>query len=262
MHPLVTIALRAGRDAADVLAQQSQRLDRIQVVHDAEGKDVTSVEVDADKSLLYHIQNAYPNHRIESRVSGVQSGKSGEPKWLLEPAVGSTNLLSGFHAFGVAIAIEVNEQLSHAVVICPLLNEEFTATRGAGAQLNSRRLRVSPSDELRGALIGIDPTDLDPVVLAGIQTTLLRAGCAPRMLGETTLDMLQVAAGRYRAGWGLPTSPAGLHAAALILQEAGGICGTESGSPALAAGKELLFANPRIFKQLAKIRHQAGARMQ
>ena len=131
--------------------------------------------------------------------------------------------------------------------------------RGAGAQLNSRRLRVSPSDELRGALIGIDPTDLDPILLSGIQTTLLQAGCAPRMLGETTLDLLQVAAGRYRAGWGLPTSPAGLHAAALILQEAGGICGTESGSPALAAGKELLFANPRIFKQLVKIRHQAGA---
>ena len=259
MHPLVTIALRAGRDAADVLAQQSQRLDRIQVVQDAEGKDVTSVEVDADKSLLYHIQNAYPNHSIESRISGVQSGKPGEPKWLLEPAVGSTNLLNGFHAFGVAIAIEVNEQLSHAVVICPLLNEEFTATRGAGAQLNSRRLRVSPSDELRGALIGIDPTDLDPILLSGIQTTLLQAGCTPRMLGETTLDLLQVAAGRYRAGWGLPTSPAGLHAAALILQEAGGICGTESGSPALAAGKELLFANPRIFKQLVKIRHQAGA---
>lgn len=259
MHPLVTIALRAGRDAADVLAQQSQRLDRIQVVQDAEGKDVTSVEVDADKSLLYHIQNAYPNHSIESRISGTQTGKPGEPKWLLEPLVGATNLLNGFHAFGVAIAIEVNEKLTHAAVICPLLNEEFTATRGAGAQLNSRRLRVSPSDDLRDALIGIDPTDLEPGLLASMQTSLHRAGCTARMLGETTLDLLQVAAGRYRAGWGLPTSPAGLHAGALILQEAGGICGTESGSPALAAGKELLFANPKIFKQLVKMRSQAGA---
>ena len=262
MHPLVTIALRASRDAADVLAQQSLRLDRIQVVQDIEGKDVTSIEVDADKSLRYHIQNAYPNHSIESRISGLKAGKPGEPRWLLEPAVGSTNLLHGFQAFGVAIAIEVNEQLSHAVVICPLLNEEFIATRGAGAQLNSRRLRVSPSDELSGALIGIDPIDLDPVLLADIQTTLLQAGCSPRMLGETTLDLLQVAAGRYRAGWGIPSSPAGLHAAALILQEAGGICGTETGSPAVAAGKELLFANPRIFKRLVKLRHQAGALMQ
>ena len=257
MHPLVNIALRAGRDAAGVLAQQSERLDRIRVVQDAEGKEVTSVEVDADKSLLYHIQNAYPQHHIESRVSGSHSGKPGEPRWLLEPALGLANLVSGFHAFGIAIAIEINGQVAHAAVICPLLQEEFTASRGAGAQLNSRRLRVNPSDDLEGALVGIDPTDLEPGLLASVQTNLLQQDCSIRMLGETSLDLLQVAAGRYRAGWGRPSSEAGLQAAALILQEAGGICGTETGNPALAAGNELLFANPKVFKQLVKLRNQS-----
>ena len=85
MHPLVNIALRAGRDAAGVLAQQSERLDRIRAVETEAGQQVTSVEADADKSLLYHIRAAYPNHHVNSRISGEHPGKPGEPTWHLDP---------------------------------------------------------------------------------------------------------------------------------------------------------------------------------
>jgi len=256
MHPLVNIALRAGRDAAGVLAQQSERLDRIRVVETEAGQQVTSVEADADKSLLYHIRAAYPNHHINSRISGEHPGKSGEPTWHLDPAIGMDNLLYGFPAFGVAVAIEINNKINHAAVLFPVLQEEFTASRGSGAQLNARRLRVRTGDELKNALIGVNPADLDAALLTALIRELIGKEGQFRSLGDTTLDILQVAAGRYSGGWGRASSGPGLQAALLVLQEAGGLAGTHTGRPSPGADDELLFANPKLLKQLLKLRSQ------
>ena len=256
MHPLVNIALRAGRDAAGVLAQQSERLDRIRVVETEAGRQVTSVEADADKSLLYHIRGAYPNHNFNSRISGEHRGTPGEPTWHLDPAIGMDNLLHGFPAFGVALAIEINNKVNHAAVLFPILQEEFTASRGSGAQLNARRLRVQTGDELKNTLIGVNPADLDAVLLIGLISELIDKGGQFRALGDTSLEILQVAAGRYSGGWGKASSGPGLQAALLVLQEAGGIVGTPNGRPSPGAGDELLFANPKLLKQLLKLRSQ------
>ena len=256
MHPLINIALRAVRDAAGVLAQQSARPDRIRVVETEAGQQVASVEADADKSLLYHIRSAYPNHRVNSRISGEHPGKTGEPTWHLDPAIGLDNLLYGFPAFGVAVAIELNNKINHAAVICPILQEEFTASRGSGAQLNARRLRVRTEDDIKNALIGVNAADLDAAVLTGLIRELMNKEGQIRALGDTTLDILQVAAGRYSGGWGRASSKHGLPAALLVLQEAGGIVGTQSGKPSPSACDELLFANPKLLKQLLKLRSQ------
>lgn len=256
MHPLVNIALRAGRDAAGVLAQQSERLDRISVVETEAGQQVTSVEANADKSLLYHIRGAYPNHNVNSRISGEHPGKPEEPTWHLDPVIGMDNLLHGFSAFGVALAIEINNKISHAAVLFPILQEEFTASRGSGGQLNARRLRVRTEDELKNTLIGVNPTDLDSTLLTGLIRELIDKKAYFRALGDTTLDILQVAAGRYSGGWGRASSGPGLQAALLVLQEAGGIAGTHTGRPSPRADDELLFANPKLLKQLLKLRSQ------
>ena len=256
MHPLVNITLRAGRDAAGVLAQQSERLDRIRMVETEAGQQVTSVEADADKSLLYHIRGAYPNHNVNSRISGEHPGKLGEPTWHLDPAVGMDNLLRGFPAFGVALAIEIKNKVNHAAVLFPILQEEFTASRGSGAQLNARRLRVRTGDELKNTLIGVNPADIDAVLLTDLIRELIDKEGQFRALGDTTLDILQVAAGRYSGGWAKASSGPGLQAALLVLQEAGGIAGTHTGRPSPGADDELLFANPKLLKQLLRLRNQ------
>ena len=256
MHPLVNITLRAGRDAAGVLAQQSERLDRIRVVETEAGQQVTSVEADADKSLLYHIQGAYPNHNVNSRISGEHPGKPGEPTWHLDPAIGMDNLLRGFPAFGVALAIEINNKVNHAAVLLPILQEEFTASRGSGAQMNARRLRVRTGDELKNTLIGVNPADIDAVLLTDLIRELIDKEGQFRALGDTTLDILQVAAGRYSGGWGRASSGPGLHAALLVLQEAGGIAGPHTGRPSPGADDELLFANHNLLMQLLRLRNQ------
>ena len=183
MHPLVNIALRAGRDAAGVLAQQSERLDRIRLVETEAGQQVTSVEAEADKSLLYHIRGAYPKHNVNSRISGEHPGKPEEPTWHLDPVIGMDNLLHGFSAFGVALAIEINKKVNHAAVLFPSLQEEFTASRGSGAQLNARRLRVRNGDELKNTLIGVNPTDLDSTLLTGLIRELIGKEGQFRALG-------------------------------------------------------------------------------
>ena len=256
MHPLVNIALRAGRDAAGVLAQQSERLDRIRIVETEAGQQVASVEADADKSMSYHIRSAYPDHNISSRISGKHIGRPGEPTWHLDPAVGFANFLHGFPVFGVALAIEVNNQVCHATIIFPILQEEFTCSRGNGAQLNARRLRVQTGDELKNTLIGVNPDDLDAALLTGLLRELMDKGGQIRSLGDTTLDILQVAAGRFSGGWGRASSEQALQAALLVLQEAGGIAGTHTGSPSPSVDDEMLFGNPRLLKQLFKLRSQ------
>ena len=255
MHPLVNIALRAGRDAAGVLAQQSERLDRIRAVETEAGQQVTSVEADANKSLLYHIRAAYPNHP-SIPASPESTPAAGEPTWHLDPAIGMDNLLYGFPAFGVAIAIEINSKINHAAVLLPVLQEEFTASRGSGAQLNARRLRVRTEAELNNALIGVNPADLDAALLTALIRELIGKEVQFRALGDTTLDILQVAAGRYSGGWGRASSGPGLQAALLVLQEAGGLAGTPTGRPSPVADDELLFANPKLLKQLLKLRSQ------
>ena len=166
------------------------------------------------------------------------------------------NLLHGFPAFGVALAIEINKKVNHAAVLFPTLQEEFTASRGSGAQLNARRLRVRNGDDLKNTLIGVDPADLDAVLLIGLISELIDKGGQFRALGDTSLDILQVAAGRYSGGWGKASSGPGLRASLLVLQEAGGIAGTPTGRPSPGADDELLFANPKLLKQLLKLRSQ------
>ena len=174
----------------------------------------------------------------------------------MDPVIGVDNLLHGFPAFGVALAIEINNKVNHAAVLFPILQEEFTASKGSGAQLNARRLRVRTGDELKNTLIGVDPADLDAVLLIGLISELIDKGGQFRALGDTSLDILQVAAGRYSGGWGKASSGPGLQAALLVLQEAGGIAGTPSGRPSPGADDELLFANPKLLKQLLKLRSQ------
>ena len=131
-----------------------------------------------------------------------------------------------------------------------------SASRGSGGQLNARRLRVRTGDELKNALIGVNPADLDAALLTALIRELIGKEGQFRALGDTTLDILQVAAGRYSGGWGRASSGPGLQAALLVLQEAGGLAGTHTGRPSPSADDELLFANPKLLKQLLKLRSQ------
>ncbi|MFM1896309.1 MAG: hypothetical protein RLZZ385_1383 [Pseudomonadota bacterium] len=255
MHPLINLALRAARDAAEVLAQQVDRLDRVSVLEDSPGCLLTSTDKDAERSILYHLQKAYPDHSYHTRVAGLIQGKDPQVVWYIDPVAGNRNFMRGLPGFLVSIAAQVDGKLAHAVLIDPLQDEEFTASRGAGAMMNSRRLRVTTRDKLEGAVVALEPA-VDPAHLqefAALQSRVAEVGASWRTSGSVTLDLLYSAAGRLDGGCSPNPGRLPVLAAALVLQEAGGLLSDSTGSPDFHSGDRLVFGNPKCFKHLLKM---------
>ena len=256
MHALVNIALRAARDAASAVAHSSDRLDRVEILDKDAGHYLTSMDVDADKTLLYHLAKAYPGHSIRSRVSGDHPGEDTSTVWLLNALAGNQNFAAGYTQFAVSIACQVNGKLEHAVIINPVTGEEFIASRGNGAQLNSRRIRVSAKTDLADTFIALDSDNLPEDDLARLQRSLLAEGARLRISGCATLDLLAVAAGRLHGGYCGAYNLVEDGAAKLILQEAGGFIGDSAGNPDIKSASQLVYGNQKIFKELVKLQHR------
>ena len=258
MHPLVNIALRAARDAADSLAHKIDRLDRIKIIDTDRGDFLTSADQESEQTLIYHIRKTYPDHSIDSRVSGLHEGENSAPQWLIDPLLGNRNFATGHTRFGVAVAVRINGTIAHSVICIPMQNDEFTASRGQGAQLNSRRIRVTEQPRA-SELIGLDASGLEAKTFLGLLEVLLQAGASPRVGGAGALDIVDTACGRLQGGWCHSGPQHSLSAANLILLEAGGLMATESGNPDLRAGQEQLFGGVKVFRRLLKQRHRLNA---
>ncbi|MFT4861092.1 MAG: myo-inositol-1(or 4)-monophosphatase [Pseudohongiellaceae bacterium] len=254
MHALVNIALRAANDAGEALAHSSERLDKVSVLDSNPDNFVTSLDENANRTILYHLDKAFPTHSIRSRVSGFKQGTDKTTTWLVDPLIGGQNLSRGYPAYGVSIACEINGVISHSVVVCPALREEISASRGKGAQLNSRRIRVNPEPKLGSALFAVNASADSIDTQLAIEKNLVNQGGSIRNCGVTALDLVATAIGRIDGGWAQQQYSVGLAAALLILQEAGGMVANETGNPNIADARELIYASPSVFKQLMKIR--------
>lgn len=258
MHPVITIALRAARDAAEMVHHASDRLDRVRILENDPVQPVTSMHRDIERTLLYHLQKAYPDHGIESTLSGHTPGRNPDNTWLLDPLQGSGNFLRGLGNCCISLALRTGDRVQHAVLIDPLLKEEFTASRGNGAQHNAGRLRVGRGERLQQAWVSVAPT-----TEAGHRTALplqerLREGENQiRMSGCAPLDVVNVASGKLDAGWTDESDPIIMAAAGLILLESGALFSDETANPAMK-GREWLFGTPRCYRQLLQLRQALG----
>ena len=253
MHPLLNIALQAARDAAEAIAHSSDRLDRIKIINDEPAHFLTSMDLEAEKTIFYHLEKAHPEHSFHSRASGLKQGENKDTVWFIDPLLGNRNFATGYTQFGVSLACQIDGVVQHAILVCPLLREEFIATRGKGARLNSHRIRVGNRTEISGSLIGLNPDGMPQDLALGLQTEIMAAGASPRISGCTALDMVQIAADRMQGGCSANENMLSLAGAKLILQEAGGLLASESGNPNLTDAKELLYGNPKIYKQLSML---------
>ena len=254
MESLLNVALIAARAAARNLAHGVDRLDRVKVLDDSEDGFATSMDRDSERTLIYQIEKLYPNHRIESRLSGVCGGDDESVTWLLEPLAGNRNFFSGLPAFGVAVGCRVKGILSHSAVLLPQTNEEFSASRGQGAQLNGRRIRVGGETSPHGALLSLHAVSGKRQLLHELQQRLHAENALIRQSGCAVFDIVQTAANRLQGGWFGESAGFGLLAAGLVLKEAGGLLVSESGHPDIAAAGETLFGNPRMVRRLLRLR--------
>jgi myo-inositol-1(or 4)-monophosphatase len=254
MHPLLNIAVGAARRAGEVIVRSLDRVGALAVSEKGRNDFVSEVDHAAEQALVAAIRKAYPGHGFLAEESGSTPGD--EYTWVVDPLDGTTNFLHGFPQFAVSVACRHRGRAEVAVVLDPTRGELFTAERGAGTQLDGRRVRVSQRSGLDGALIGTGfPYRENKRWLKPYLAMLERAMDATagvRRPGAASLDLAYVAAGRLDGFWEVGLSPWDTAAGNLLITEAGGRVGNLAGGE-YRDGGNLLAGTPRVFAALAEL---------
>ncbi len=253
MHPMLNIAIRAARAAGDSIVREMDRVSDISI--DIKGKNdfVTEVDRQAEYIIIETIKNAYPDHAFLGEESG-ETGES-EYRWVIDPLDGTTNFLHGIPHFAVSIALEHKGRLDQAVIYDPVKQELFTASKGKGAQLNNKKIRVSSQKTLEGALLATGfPFGEDNQVDKFIKSfkSLFPKIAGIRRPGVASLDLAYVASGRFDGFWEYGLKPWDIAAGVLIVQEAGGINSDMSGGENYMESGNIISANPKMIKAMLK----------
>ncbi|HYW90998.1 MAG TPA: inositol monophosphatase family protein [Gammaproteobacteria bacterium] len=253
MHAHLNIAVRAARRAGDIIARYSQRLDEVTVTAKRRNDFVTGVDRLAEDAIKEVVRRAYPGHAFLAEESGAEG--DAETVWIIDPLDGTTNFIHGIPHYAVSIAVRQRGRLEHGVVYDPIRQELFTTSRGTGAQLDGRRIRVGPRRSLTDAVIGTgipfrDMTHVDAYFGMLRQVTQKTAGI--RRAGSAALDLAYVAAGRLDGFWEIGLQPWDIAAGALLVQEAGGVNGDLEGEPRFMGSGNIVCGNPRLFAALVR----------
>ena len=254
MHPTLNIAVKAARRAGGIINRASRDVEQIKVSAKRDKDFVTEIDKAAEEAIIGVLKAAYPDHAILAEESGA-SGDS-DYVWIIDPLDGTTNFIHGFPQYAVSIAQAHKGVLQHAVVYDPNRNELFTASKGAGAYLNERRIRVSKRVKLNEVLVGTGfPFRYFEHVDAylGILRDMMHKTAGVRRPGAAALDLAWVAAGRIDGFWELGLSPWDMAGGALLITEAGGLIGDLSGESGYMNTGNIVGGNPKVFSQLLQI---------
>ena len=250
---MVNVAVKAARRASRIIVQGSENLDALTIRHKSLNDLVSEVDHAAEEAIIETLRTAYPDHGFIGEEGGVVSGSS-EHVWIIDPLDGTTNFLHGIPHFAVSIGLKYRNRLEAAVIIDPVRNEEFTASRGGGAHVNGRRMRVSQRHRLDEAVLatGIPFRELDRHLEPYMKmlTEFTRQCRSIRRAGSAALDLAYVGAGRADGFWELGLKSWDMAAGALMIQEAGGLIGDLSGGEHYLDSGNIVAGNPKIFKAM------------
>ncbi len=254
---MLNIAIKAARAAGALINRASLDLDLLKVNTKSPNDFVTEVDQAAERVIIETLLSAYPGHGILAEESGRTHGaKDSDYVWIIDPLDGTTNFIHGFPVYAVSIALAAHGQLQQAVVYDPSRNDLFYASKGRGAFLNDKRLRVSKRSRMAEALIGTGfpfrRGDNFKRYLAMFEAVMpLCAGL--RRPGAAALDLCYVAAGWYDGFFETGLNPWDAAAGALIITEAGGLVGNFTGEADYLYQRELVAGNPKVYAQLVQV---------
>lgn len=252
MQPTLNIAISAARQAGDIILRHLEQIDRLKVSTKSDHDYFSEVDIKAEQAIINTIRKTYPSHGIIAEESGVYQDDA-EAVWIIDPLDGTTNYLHGYPFFSVSIALRIKNRIEHAVVYDPLRHECFSASRGYGAQMNDRRIRVSKQTQLNAALLGTGfPSHNQTLAQAYLPTfEELFSKCAGiRRCGSAALDLCYVASGRLDGFWEFGLRPWDIAAATLLIREAGGLVSDLQGGENYFKTGNIVAGNPKIFKAL------------
>lgn len=257
MQPMLNMALRAARAAGEIIAQSAERIDLVDVEAKGYNDYVTKVDRAAERAILDVLQKTYPDHGFLGEETGRREGKGEGANWLwiIDPLDGTTNFIHGVPQFAVSIAVQHKGVTEHAVVLDPVKREEFTASRGRGAAMNGRRLRVTARKGLEGALIGTGfpfrPDQLTHIDnYLGMFKDIAKQTAGIRRAGAASLDLAYVAAGRFDGFFEFGLSSWDMAAGDLLIREAGGLVSDFAGGHNYLSSGHVVAGNPKILKAL------------
>jgi len=258
VEPMINIALRAARKAGENIVRASDDLDRVEVLAKGVNDFVSEVDINAEREITYQLRKAYPDHAVYGEEGGLTGDEDAEYRWIIDPLDGTTNFVRGIPHYAISIACLHKGKPEHALVLDPVRREEFTASRGRGAQLNGRRIRVSKRSTLDDALLGtgipfknhcddkLESYSKSIEVLAGQCAGIRRAGAA-------SLDLAYVAAGRLDAFWEIGLAPWDIAAGALLIREAGGLVADIDASDNYLDSGNIVCGSPKCFKAVLQV---------
>lgn len=251
---MLNIAVKAAIRAGKLIYRAGDNLDHLTVTKKSHADYVSEVDRAAERIIIEALREAYPSHAILAEESGAQ-GQS-EYVWIIDPLDGTTNFLHGVPQYAVSIGLQHNGVLTQAVVYDPTKNDLFTATRGRGAYLNDKRLRVSKRKEMADALIGTgfpysNFEHMDSYM--DIVRDVMQKSAGVRRAGAASLDLAWTAAGRYDGFFETGLKPWDLAAGALLITEAGGMVSDLHGSDTYVKSGHICAGNPDIHQQLLHI---------
>jgi myo-inositol-1(or 4)-monophosphatase len=253
-EPLINIAIQAARSAGNIIIRALDRLDKVKVTQKSPNDYVTEIDQKAEHEIISVIRKAHPNHGILAEESGETVGDNDDYVWIIDPLDGTRNFIHGFPQFAISIAISYKGKIEHGVIYDPVRQELFSASRGKGAQVNDRRMRVSTNKTLEDSLLGTGfphrhSSDLIAAYTNSLQAVLPYCGDV-RRAGAATLDLAYVAAGRLDGFWELGLKPWDLAAGSLMIKEAGGLVCDLNGSENYLKNGNIVAGNPKVLKLL------------
>lgn len=254
MHPMLNTAVKAARKAGAIIVRGSNDLDRLTIHRKRQNDFVSEVDHAAEAAIIQILKEAYPAHGFNAEESGKDRAKA-EYVWCIDPLDGTTNFLHGLPQYCVSIALLHHGVPEQGVIFDPNRNELFTATRGSGAYLNERRIRVSKQESLKAALVGtgFPYREVDNIALyIGQLERMMRGTAGVRRAGAAALDLAWVACGRLDAFWEMGLSPWDMAAGALLVREAGGLVTDLQGEDKFLESGRILAANGKLFAPMLK----------
>ena len=254
---MLNVAIKAARAAGSIINRAALDVEAVRISQKQVNDFVTEVDHASEAAIIETLLTAYPDHGILAEESGSQHGNpNADHIWIIDPLDGTTNFIHGFPVYAVSIALAWRGQVQQAVVYDPTRNDLFTASKGAGAYLNEKRIRVGKRDKIADALIGTgfpfrDLDGLNEYVTMFKVMTEHSAGL--RRPGAAALDLAYVAAGRLDGFWEFGLAPWDMAAGSLLISEAGGLVSDLAGESTYLTTGNVVAGTPKVFPQLLQL---------
>jgi myo-inositol-1(or 4)-monophosphatase len=255
MHPLLNIAVNAARSSSKIILRSIDRMHQFSVSEKTKNDFVTEVDKLTELEIIGVIRKAHPDHRILGEETGSTSGNA-DSLWIIDPLDGTANFIHNIPHYAVSIAFQYKGKIEQAVIYDPIRDELFTASRGEGAKLNDRRIRVSECVKLENSIIGTGfpfrNRDMFLTYLQSFQAIYPQVSDL-RRAGSAALDLAYVASGRLDGHWELGLKSWDIAAGVLLIKEAGGFVSDFSGQENYLDSGNIVAGNQKIFKELLRI---------